>query len=318
MSETERLINSVVQGYGLYYYGGIGKIDGGTDNPVLPSERKYAIIQSLWTKPINNAEHLRKTLFIAALSLAYAHKSGYKVYMHTDSKGYELLKKFGYDKLEKTLDAIPDTVPTELFAAGKFFAMRAEGMVGCLHTDFDVFIKKPHLLDKFFEDERIDVVVQNEENYDIYCFHKDKIRPMHILGYPPATRPTWRGSLNTGVVGFNNTRLATKYMNTYFEALKMYSVEQFEAYKATDERADMHFDFILEQVNLSYMSLGYNLLTLVPMMQPTEVANRIGYTHLLGGYKWSDEYQKQIKAALKKHDIKIYNAAVLATRKIKD
>ena len=109
-----------------YYYGCIGTINGNTGSDVPQPERKYVIVQSLWTKPIKSAEHLRKTLFIAALSLAYAHNSGYKVHMHTDSKGYELLKKFGYDKLEKTLDAIPASVPTELFAAGKFYAMRAE------------------------------------------------------------------------------------------------------------------------------------------------------------------------------------------------
>lgn len=76
-------------------------------------ERKHTIVQSLWTKPITDYKRLRETLFLAALSLEYAHRSGYKVNMHTDSLGVRLLSNFGYDKLCSTLASIPSSVPVQ-------------------------------------------------------------------------------------------------------------------------------------------------------------------------------------------------------------
>ena len=290
-----------------YYDGDIGSF--GSGNPQPTTERKYVIIQSLWTKPLSDKNRLRDTLYIAALSLAFAHGSGYKVHMHTDTKGAALLKNFGYEKLLTTLDEIPDTVPTELFAAGKFFAMKAEGITGKIHIDVDVFIKKPGLLDMFYTDKSIDAICQQEEDFENVCFHDNKIRPMHILGYPATTRPNWRGSMNVGIVGFNNRALAKKYVDNYFKALKIYTAEKFEKYKKEDDKACMWFDFILEQVNLSYMSLGYNVYVLLPTKDAGKVANKIGYQHMQGSAKWTEERQKQIKLFLMNMDGRLFMAA---------
>lgn len=300
--------------YGTYYYGGsMGSYGGETPQPI---ERKYTIVQSLWTKPIKDKQRLKDTLYVAALSLAYAHRSGYKVHMHTDRQGMELLKNFGYEELLPTLDDIPNTVPTELFAAGKFFAMRAEGALGKIHIDLDVYIKKPHILDRFYENYKVDVICQQDEdfNHDLYDV---KAKHMHIIGYPFGTRPSWTSSLNTGVVGFNNPVLASKYMSNYFEALRMYTKDKFEAYKAENNvpSCDMLFDFILEQATLSYMSIGYNVLTLVPTKDASEVADKIGYQHDWGASKW--EHMSLIRANLQRVDRELYRIARLATYKVK-
>ena len=290
-------------------------------------EEKYTIIQSFWTKPMKDKDKLSTLLYIAALSLTYAHRSGYKVNMHTDSYGYELLKDFGYDNLYKTLDEIPDTVPTELFAAGKFYAMKSEGITGKLHIDFDVFIKKEHLLDKFYEDKTIDIFAQQEEAPDLYRVFENKIKHMFILGYPSTTRPNWQGSINVGVVGFNNEELANKYFNNYFEALKIYTKDKFEEIKQKHpesntesvlpekyrknnnifSKKDLEFDFILEQVTLSYYSIGYNIKTLVPMYNPNDVANQIGYQHLQGTSKWKENSLNIMKSLLKEYNNKLFN-----------
>ena len=285
------------------YYGDIGNF---SDVIIPPSERKYTVIQSFWTKPIKDKNKLKDILYIAALSLTYAHRNGYKVNMHTDSHGAELLKDFGYDKLLKTLDKIPDSVPTELFAAGKFYALKAEGKTGKLHIDFDVFIKKPGLLDKFYEDKKIDVFAQQEENYNGICFYDSIIQSMHILGYPVTTRPDWNGSINTGVIGFNNLSLANKYINNYFDGLKLYTKDVFEKYKKENPKAELAFDFILEQVQLSFLSLNYRLYTLVPSNNPSVVADKIGYQHLQGDIKWKTESKVRIKVLLAQLDSDLY------------
>lgn len=268
------------------------------------NESKYTLVQSLWTKPMRDKAKLRETLYITALSLAYAHQSGYKVNMHTDGYGHELLKDFGYDNLFTTLDEIPEKTPTDLFAAGKFFAMRKEGLVGKIHTDVDVFIRKPHLLDKFYEDKRIDLICQQEEDYAVMCNHDKKIRSIHALGYPPATRPNWRGSINVGIVGFNNLELAKKYSDNYFEALDMYSQELFDEYKKKDKDASLQFDFILEQISLSYFSIGHNVYALLPsdMNNVTFVADMLGYVHIMGISKWKKETIDRVHSLLESVD----------------
>lgn len=265
-------------------------------------ERKHTIVQSLWTKPITDYKRLRETLFLAALSLEYAHRSGYKVNMHTDSLGIRLLRNFGYDKLCSTLANIPSSVPVDLFAAGKFYAMRAEG-IGKVHVDIDVLLKKPGILDRFYTNRYIDCICQMEEDMP-QVSHTNIITSMFQLGYPAATRPNWNGSMNTGVVGFNNPILAARYMNNYFDALKMYTKDVFDKYKAENPGAWMAFDFILEQVNLSCMSVGYNACTLLPTKEPSIIADKIGYQHLQGFYKWSD--QPIIKRELQRLNPELY------------
>lgn len=284
------------------YYGDMGSFDGGTNTPI---ERKDIIVQSLWTKPLTDKTKLKFTLFIAALSLTYAHANGYKVHMHTDSKGYDLLKDFGYEKLVKTLDKIPKTVPTDLFAAGKFYAMKAEGTVGKVHTDIDVFLKKPGILDVFYRNTKADFICQQEEDMTLIN-HDDIIYHMHILGYPVTTRPNWNGSMNTGIIGFHDRTLATKYFNNYTEALKIYTADKFEQYKKENPKAVLTFDFILEQRTLSYMSVGKNPYVLIPTTKATYTADKLGYQHLQGETKWSATSQYKVKSLLQQKDKKLY------------
>ena len=122
--------------------------------------------------------------------------------------------------------------------------------------------------------------------------------------------------MNVGVIGFNNQILGKKYVDNYFEALKIYTSEKFEKYKEEDKNACLWFDFILEQVNLSYMSLGYNVFVLLPTNNPCYVANKIGYQHMQGSTKWTSAKQEQIKATLIKLDGRLYRAANEAVRKI--
>lgn len=293
--------------YNYYYNSNIGDLNGNSD---ATDKKEHVIVQSLWTKPITDGWRFGKIIYMCALSLEYAHRSGYKVHMHTDTKGYMLLRRFGYDRIYRTLDKIPDNTPKDLFAVGKFYAMKAEGIVGKIHTDVDVFIRKPHMLDKFYDDKTIDVVCQQEEDMN-FIKHDDKICHMHILGYPTTTRPDWNGSFNTGVVGFNNKELAKKYFKNYFDALEMYSGKEFKEYKEKNKDANLLFDFVLEQITLSYMSVGHNVLALLPSNYEYArgVANAIGYLHLQGMRKWNEEVDTWLKETLKKFNPTLYEKA---------
>lgn len=292
-----------------YYNGKIGNLNC-EDNSVA-QQKKHVIIQSMWTKPFKNRFKFRDQMFMAALSLEYAHRSGYRVHMHTDSVGYSLLRNFGYDKLCRTLVTIPSSVPTDFFAAGKFYAMKAEGIVGKVHIDTDVMLKK-NVLDRFYTDKRIDVIHQMEEDMPL-VHHEDKIFHMHVLGYPPTMRPTWQGSYNTGIVGFNNRELANKYFDNYFEALQMYNSNRLEEYKTQGNYDDLHFDFVLEQITLSFLSHNYNAYALLPTKMPSEAADAIGYLHLQGERKWDIDTINWIKNKLRTFNPQLYNKAEIAS-----
>ena len=185
--------------------------------------------------------------------------------------------------------------------------MKAEGITGKIHIDFDVFIKKPHLLDRFYEDKTIDAIAQQEENYEESShFYGEIINAMHIIGYPSTTRPNWKGIINVGVIGFNNEELANKYFNNYFNALNMYNQNDFNKYKEENRNLNLSFDFILEQTTLSYYSLGYNVYILVPANNPSFVADQIGYQHLQGSIKWKINSQIIIKQLLEDFNPKLY------------
>ena len=206
-------------------------------------------------------------------------------------------------------------MPTDLFAAGKFYAMEAEGRVGKVHIDVDVFLKRP-ILDRFYTDSRIDAICQQEEDMQ-HIDHSDKIKHMHVLGYPPTTRPNWKGSMNTGTVGFNNAELANKYFDNYFDALKMYTADKFKNYWKKYGMQCLLFDFILEQIELSYLSVGYNVYTLIPSKEYSFVADKIGYQHLQGDWKWDADCQRLIRSFLSNIDARLFAVATETSINIK-
>ena len=306
------IMNKTMENYNSN--GNVGDF-GGQGHTHPEEKRRDTVIQSWWTKPCRGDRCvIRDMLYMMALSLAYAHRNGYRVRMHTDGFGAELLKDFGYDALLTTLDEIPGSVPTELFAAGTFFALRAEG-TGKVHIDTDVFLKKPGVLDAFYRNGNVDGICQMEEDMSLVD-HSDKIQHMHVMGYPATTRPGWHGSMNTGIVGFNNAELMRRYMGNYFDALKIYTAERFAAYKRANGDANLYFDFVLEQIELSFLSLGYNVYTLLPTKNCSSVANKIGYQHLMGEMKWSEESKTKIGQLLRSKDMELYEAARKAGEEI--
>lgn len=80
--------------------------------------------------------------------------------------------------------------------------------------------------------------------------------------------------------------------------------------------ANLYFDFILEQVELSFLSLNYNVYTLLPTKECCHVADKIGYQHLMGEMKWSEESKTKIGQLLRSKDMELYEAARKAGEEI--
>lgn len=270
------------------------------------------ICQTFWTKPMLSDENIQKNIRIAQLSLYYAKRSGYFVKMYTDSKGYEYLKKFNYDKLVKNLDNIPSDIPKEIFAYPKYIALKTEPL-GVIHTDFDVFIKKP-CLDVFYENSNYDVILQNRETKqqtDNHGYTAERI--FFRYHNKPKDFPVnhYRAS-NVGVIGFNSKFIKDKYLNSYNEFV--------EHYKNIIPKTNFIADLFFEQINIDYIIEKYkaNIYFLLPELDYQELelqkmAKDIGYQHLLGSWKYSEDGQNFIKKFVDTHlcDINSFNTKVI-------
>lgn len=260
------------------------------------STKEKIIAQSFWTKPMGNT--LQMNLDLAALSLYYAHRSGYTVHMHTDSVGMLLLKDYGYDSLLPTLDDIPSDIPECIFAYGKILAIEREP-IGAVHTDLDVFIKKP-LLDRFFEEKTIDAVFQCEEiceTDDIY----ERLRTFFRgYGYPPELAIDYLLPANVGVIGFNNLHLRDEYVRRYKACADYYK-----------EAREGMMDLFFEQVNAHYLveHYGYRAWYILGQIDyhhmegVCDFCDRIGYQHLQGGYKHTDSCKCILKQLRLKYHV---------------
>lgn len=244
------------------------------------------ICQTFWTRPMNKVL-IANNVNIAAISLYYAHRSGYMVKMYTDSYGKKLLSKLGYDMIVTDLDQIPKDIPTKIFAYAKAIALKKEPL-GVIHTDFDVFIKK-NCLEPFYK-HRYDCILQNSENNHKWIdyvkgrefFKKYKFPELYIHML----------TANVGVIGFNNAQLKELYLSSYFSY-----VEYFK-----DKINDCNFcvDLFFEQVSIDYIvkKNGFNpYYILPPFGSPNidRIAQKKGYQHLFGGYKNTEDGIKRIQ-----------------------
>lgn len=245
------------------------------------------ICQTFWTKPMSE-KHLLTNSNIAKLSLYYAHRSGYYVKMHTDSKGFDYLKDFGYDELVTDLDTIPEYIPNKIFAYSKYIALKNDPL-GYVHTDFDVFIKKP-CLDEFYSDSSYDIILQNRET-EHQCFLNDYIFGRNFFMQYPVPKgfhPEHLDACNVGVIGFNSYKLRNIYLTLYEKCAKFYC----------DKTEQMSFipDLFFEQINIDYLIHLYKskVYFILPRLSYSDIelhkiAKEVGYQHLLGGWKYSDK-----------------------------
>ena len=251
------------------------------------------IIQTFWTKPMSK-EMLKDSIVIAKISLYYAHRSGYFVKMYTDTTGYRFLKGLGYDKIVKDLDSIPDNISGEYFAFSKYVALRNEP-IGAIHTDFDVFLKKP-CLDEFYDNKKYDIILQHREA-------KEQMGdPCYVDGFkffdnkpkPKGFNPAHRRACNVGVIGFNSIEARDAYLNLYRDCVDFYR----KNYRGFGFLPDLFF----EQVNIDYLieKNKYKVFFLLPEysygdLRLHERAKEIGYQHLIGWWKRTDEGKNHMK-----------------------
>lgn len=256
------------------------------------------VYQTFWSKPLIEKKRLAIALDIAYISLYYAHKSGYTVHMYTDSIGIGYLKEYGYDYIESLIDNIPNNISTKQFAYPKIMAMEKEPL-GTIHVDFDVFLKQ-NCLDKFFNDNTIDCILQCEELNMMHEYQKSKkcLLDIDIDG-------VWKDVLehdipsNVGIIGFNNQEFKDEYISRYKD------MSDFFHYDKSIGMPDLYF----EQININQLSKirdynVYYLLGAIDYSDPKQCKltenNDLEYIHIQGQNKWNKISELNILNARKK------------------
>lgn len=254
------------------------------------------LTHSWWSVPMldkrwNVEDQIEKSMYINALSVAYAKASGAYITCHCDTFMYKWLKELPYDEIFVDLDDLKDKIKcdsTFMWAAGKFVALQNEPL-GTIHIDFDVFIKSPLCLENM-EYEGADFIFSHIEhaNYDEQRVLRDVLQGIDMT-------PDF--GCNVGIIGFNNENAKRDYIENYNSYL--YSVD----YKVGDDK-DINADLILEQIFLFQMMNEYSSKYLIGDQRYEQTntlqkrAVNMGFEHLLGRSKYSPYLMNKTKKRL--------------------
>lgn len=263
---------------------------------------------SLWTTPMFNDRwnidansQYRNTLLMCALCVTYAKSIGCHITMHTDSRGYEDLSKFGYDEVYNDLDVLNERIKTSstlLWAGGKAIALESEP-IGTIHIDNDVFLTKQECADALSFDD-CDFIFQHVET----AGYKEKELFKDILTNIDLSKDF---ACCVGVIGFNSEEARKQYVDNY-----KYWFKNFEYDKGGNNI--LNADLVLEQVYLYNMmeDMGYRGKALIGDLREESIfevqknSAKIGYQHIIGQTKFAKPVIKKLEKTLQTLNPKLY------------
>lgn len=258
-------------------------------------------VHSFWTPPKFSGDiHIDRVLECDILYYAYSFaclkRLEQKVVLYTDDMGAEILSFIPYDEVHLTLNDIPENANHNMWACGKFFAMKNEPL-NSIHIDGDVFIETKDCLDEIIKQyEANDIIVQDIEKNVSY-------RNYSYLTEAGVKTPNYSISLITdscctGIIGFNNQQLKDKYIEQYFSL--------FEQIRGNDRLKNIDKNFIIDLVCEQYFlkclcdTFNYNVGTLIKnYLTRYDESKKLGFVHLMGVEKYGtqaklDKYRNKL------------------------
>lgn len=229
-------------------------------------------------------QQLAGNICYAALSVAYLKRHNVPIALHTDTIGKLLFGFLPYDEIITSLDAIPYSIHPRFWAAGKVWAMEAEG-VGSVHIDIDVFIKTPELAEKILTDTS-DAIVQNYESGEWNSREAERMKPIAAQLADKGIASDSLYAFNTGTIGINNQQLLEEYSKRYK------FIATLASRKLADNLSEDNSaipDLVAEQANFLQCcrQMGMSVTELLPPFGSDYTHNvDKGYQHVLGCKKY--------------------------------
>lgn len=274
-------------------------------------------VYSLWTKPMNdtyvgfNSEKALMECF--ALSLHFSKKWFKEVHLVTDKKGKKLIDKYGlkFTNVSTELEEALADVDKKNWALGKIYACKIQDKP-FIHIDNDVILFK-RLPDTFLSR---DAAFQNTEAHTSHQFYGDMISfDKKNYNDPPIwyTFPSNEEgqSFNCGVIAFNKIELVQEWWNEaikYVEYLKNIGGYRDVKYDLSSVMFEQHFVACMCKYH------GLNIGMLTDYHEPSksnydyiddELAEKLGYTHLIAQSKRKKEVEDKVSNAVKAIGIKL-------------
>lgn len=247
---------------------------------------------------------MQDDLFCFALSLHFAKSHFGEIHLVTDTEGMEILGNLPYTTCSTFLDVLHDETPM-FWSAGKIQALSSvDGDV--LHIDGDVFLigkKAVEILSGEWE-----CVVQHKEAGDYWkSTYPPVLQYLSSKGVFLPELEKLNHTYNMGVVGFKNKNLLQEFVESY--EILCQSISK----KCRKFPPDKDPNIILEQSTLTKLIRDKNIDVVSLLNQDDiksvgidEVAERIGYVHLLGESKYSPKWQNIVRRKLEELNPELY------------
>ena len=261
---------------------------------------------------VGGLRRLLGNVWYFALSVAYIRRAGYPIVLHTDTLGAALLGHLPYDDVKLTLDEMPDDLHPRFWAAGKMWALEAEG-TGAVHIDGDVFIKRRELADDMALSEW-DFIAQHYESSEWYEKENVLFDRAPEICTAHGLDPHRNGAYNTGVLGFRNEALLRDFIGGYKD-LAIYFSRSHGAVLDSDNFLTP--DVILEQRRAYQVCVGRH--SRVKLVLPGDAnhgaqAVAAGYQHVVTSRKF--EQLDLCRSTLEKISPDIYHKTLKLCRNI--
>lgn len=277
------------------------------------------LVHSLNTRPLSidcyGVDALRRlagNVWYFSLSVAYAKAAGAEIVLHADSLGAALLGHLPYDRVSLTLDGMPRGIHPRFWAAGKIWALRAEGP-GAVHIDGDVFVKSRGLARELASGEW-DVLAQDYESSEWYEDTARLFDGERALCEEAGLRVHEHGAWNTGVLGIRDPGLLERFADNYAAiALRLSG----SARDILDRDNYITPDLILEQRHIYQLARerGARVKLLLPDKSRIQAdARAMGYQHVLTSAKFG--CLDKCRAVLKKISPEIHRKTEMLCRNI--
>lgn len=267
------------------------------------------VVHSFWSRPclenryeVDKALQLTTNIVLYATSFAWAKKLGRRVVFYGDKYACRKFSIIPYDEI-RVLD-IPQEASTAFWAQSKFYALK-QMQLGDVHIDGDVFIRSQQTWD-IIDAQECDAIVQSIEEMipprDMYYARCNNIAKNMKFLY--GCTPTLGLAFNCGVVGINNRELKSKYLETYFHALR-----NCPPLNDTQKRR-VTMDLLFEQRFLCELSDTQNYSVRILLGATDEEIDRnaeiLNYQHVVGRKKY--EERQKIEKELEYVNKKLYRS----------
>ncbi len=258
-------------------FGRLGNVENIKINKLPKAKNRFAHV--FWSKPTllnfkqarwNVGNQYELTLALSALSLACLKAMGQEVVLYTDTKGAELLKDLGYNRIYNIFDNL--NVPNDFWAAGKIMALQNEPLDSCI-IDNDLFLYDGELVDKLSENSIICSHLESTAAYK-QIIELGQNAFSHLKGANEY-------SSNTGFLKVEEFRLKQMFISAYFSCMKALNKPDLLAKLKDIGKGAFCVDLLCEQFNFHKICKPKHLVKV-----PADNTQVKGFTHLISFEKY--------------------------------